>query len=63
MKLNYFERLRQFEILEDNRYQPLNMRLPKIKEEYDQLIKNIINHQIARKDDKKEKPKEFSKKK
>lgn len=63
MKLNYFERLRQFEILEDNRYQPLNMRLPKIKEEYDQLIKNIINHQIARKDDKKEKPKKFSKKK
>lgn len=63
MKLNYFERLRQFEILEDSRYQPLNMRLAEIREEYDQLIKNIINHQIERKDGKKEEPKRSDKKK
>lgn len=63
MKPNYFERLGQFEILEDSRYQPLNMRLPEIKEEYDQLIENIINHQIERQNDKKEEPKKSGKKK
>ncbi len=63
MKLNYFERLKQFEILDDARYQPLNMRLPEIKEEYNQLIKNIINNQPARRDEKKDKPKKCDKKK
>lgn len=49
MTINYFERLKQFEALHNQRYQILNLRLPQIKEEYDELIQVITYSKNMRK--------------
>ncbi len=53
MILNYFERLNQFAILNDSRYQPINLRFPEIKREYEKIIKSIVKSKPIRKNEKK----------
>ena len=52
MRVNYFERRKQFEILHSSRYQPLNLGNEKTKEELNQLITIILNAKNVRKDGK-----------